>query len=116
MRINPRWALHSMVLAYTGGARDGHYAISIDDNDYTVTITGPSARLAYGPPAQVPLLRLHCTTEAFFRLVTTGVHDGIQLHGGSRQMLNDFVRSLPLEIGPRNTASRPGTRRRSKLS
>src|SRR5829696_4568583 len=31
MRINPRWALHSMVLAYTGGARDGHYAISIDD-------------------------------------------------------------------------------------
>lgn len=104
MRVNPRWALQSMVLGYTGGVGDGQYAITIDDDDYTVTITGPSAHLAYGPPAQEPLVRVHCSSTVFFRLVTTGSHDDVELDHGSPQMLDDLVRSLPLEIGPRTPA------------
>jgi hypothetical protein len=104
MRVNPRWALQSMILAYKGGMRDGQYAIAIDDDDYTITVTGATAHLVYGPPPQEPVLRVRCSAEAFFRLVTTGAADAVVIDNGSPQILDDLIRSIPLEIGPRTTA------------
>lgn len=49
MRINPRWALQSMISDHTGNAGDGRHAITIDDDD-TIAVTGPVARISYGPP------------------------------------------------------------------
>ena len=116
MRINPRWALQSMVLAYNGGAREGQYAITIDDDDYTITFTGPGAHLSYGPPTDEPLLWARCTAEAFFRLVTTGQPDNVTLDNGSRHQLIEFLRSVPLEIGPGATRPTRIARQRTQPS
>ena len=96
MRINPRWALQSMVLAYNGGAREGQYAITID--------------------ADEPLLWARCTAEAFFRLVTTGKPDNVTLDNGSRHQLIEFLRSVPLEIGPGATRPTRIARQRTQPS
>lgn len=100
MRLHPRWALQSMVLAYTGGSRDGQYAFTIDGDDYTITIDEPNAQLSYGPPTRDPRLWARCDSTAFFRLATAAAIDCITLDIGTTRVMLDVVRSLPLLVGP----------------
>lgn len=116
MRLHPRWALQSMILAYTGAARDGQYAITIDDNDYTITIDATSAHLSYGPPTGQPVLWARCDTAGFFGLATSGSLDGIRLDVGSPRLLRELVRSLPLLVGPAAGTSPPAARQRTRPS
>jgi DNA-binding HxlR family transcriptional regulator len=114
MRLDPRWALQSMVLAYTGGGRDGQYGFTIDNDDYTITIDATSAHLSYGPPTEQPVLWARCEPSAFFALATHGSLDGIDLEAGSPRLLRDFVRSLPLRVGPAAGPPAPAARQRTR--
>jgi DNA-binding HxlR family transcriptional regulator len=99
MRLHPRWALQSMVLAYTGDARNGQYAITIDGDDYTITIADATAHLSYGPPTAQPVLWARCDAAGFFGLATHGLLERVELDVGSPRLLRDFVGSLPLLVG-----------------
>lgn len=113
MRLHPRWALQSMVLAYTGDAREGEHAITIDGDDYTITIDATSAHLSYGPPNAQPVLWARCDAAGFFALATRHSLDGVDLDVGSPRLLRDLVRALPLLVGPAARTPAPAARQRT---
>ena len=47
-RIHPRWALQSMAAGYRGGMPDGVYGVVVDDEELSVSVDGPAARVEYG--------------------------------------------------------------------
>jgi len=67
-RIEPRWLLGAITMAYQGGLPDGHIAFTIDDADLTITISGDIARLSYGAPPEPPIASLQLNSEEFSTL------------------------------------------------
>lgn len=114
MRMNPRWALQSMVLAHTGQVEHGQYAFTIDGDEYTVTIDDTGAHLSYGPPDMPALLHAHCDAAGFFAMAVADSADGITLEAGSLRSLRSLFRSLPLRVGPDAATTTPPTPRRTR--
>jgi DNA-binding HxlR family transcriptional regulator len=99
MRLHPRWALHSMVLVYAGGLASGQYALTVDDDDYTISVEGTSADLSYGPPAATPVLWIRCTADGFFAMVSLVSLDDVEVLIGTPRLVRKLLRSLPLLVG-----------------
>jgi hypothetical protein len=113
IRFHPRWALHSMVLAYTAGLARGQYSWTVDDEDYTIAVDGASAGLSYGPPTTTPVVWIRCSADAFFALVTRGALDDVEIAVGSPRLVREVLRSLPLRVGPAAIDPAPAARRRT---
>jgi DNA-binding HxlR family transcriptional regulator len=107
-RMNPRWALQSMVARYAGGLDDGELGWTIDGVDLTVRIDGDTATLRYGPPTASPLVHVRCDTATFFRLLAgrgqPSKRSDIDVTG-RRELVTPFFNAMPL---PLRTA-RPAT-------
>jgi DNA-binding HxlR family transcriptional regulator len=92
-RLNPRWALQSMVNRYAGGLPLGEYEWTIDDDLLTVEISERAA-LRYGP-AESPSLRVSLRSADFFRLVT-GQRPRSAITTSDPALLDRFILALPL--------------------
>jgi DNA-binding HxlR family transcriptional regulator len=100
-RLNPRWALQSMVSSYHGGMPDGQYAVVVDDEALSVTVDGPKATLGYGISG-TPSLTVRCDARQFFTIardpskVRAG-RRGLTIDGPVEQAAALFA-SMPLRV------------------
>ena len=58
-RVHPRWALQSMAAGYRGGMPGGVYDVVVDDEEMSVVVHGPAARVEYGT-SETPVLTVRC--------------------------------------------------------
>lgn len=101
-RMNPRWALQSMVAGYEGSLPDADYVFEIDGDELTVRIRGSVASLAYGP-VDDPLVRVTCPSRAFFRFArqpstVEALPASVRVEG-DRADLRALVEAMPLTVG-----------------
>ena len=101
-RIHPRWALQSMAAGYRGGMPSGVYGVVVDDDELSVVVDGPAARVEYGTSA-TPLLTVRCDVRQFFILArdptkVRTVRRGLSIEGSVEQAEALFS-SMPLRVG-----------------
>jgi DNA-binding HxlR family transcriptional regulator len=101
-RLNPRWALQSMVAGYRGEAPEGGYVFEIDGDELTVAVTDGSASVAYGP-VDDPLVRVTCSARAFFRMArqpssTAALPASVKVAGEVAD-LRALLEAMPLTVG-----------------
>jgi len=100
-RFSPRWTLQSMAVAYRSGLLDGDYHWTIDDEELTLMVAGPSAKITYGHTGGEPVLAVRCSAKAFFALFSepprrrARTPEGVDVTGRP-EVLADLVRSMPL--------------------
>jgi DNA-binding HxlR family transcriptional regulator len=102
-RIEVRWALQSMVAAYTGDLADGSYGFRIDGDEFTVVVAGEVATACYGPGEGVARLTIIASADAFFDCArnpaAAGRKRGDLEVTGDRKRAVEVFRSLPLTVG-----------------
>jgi DNA-binding HxlR family transcriptional regulator len=100
-RINPRWALQSMAAGYRGGMPDGAYGVAVDDEELSVVVDGPAAKVVYGVVA-TPLLTVRCDVRQFFTIArdptkVRTARPGLSIEGSVEQAEALFS-SIPLRV------------------
>ncbi len=110
-RLNPQWALQSMVAAYEGGINDGEYHFTIDEHDFTVEVAHEEASVRYGEPSGDPKLHIACSARVFFELATTPrlakKPPAKVLITGSNATLAAFFASMPLPTASKAPSKPP---------
>ena len=101
-RIHPRWALQSMAAGYRGGMPDGVYGVVVDDEELSVVVDGPAARVEYGT-SESPLLTVRCGVRQFFTIARDPtkirtVRRGLSIEGSAEQAEGLFS-SMALRVG-----------------
>ena len=101
-RIHPRWALQSMAAGYRGGMPGGVYGVVVDDEELSVVVDGPAARVEYGT-SETPLLTVRCGVRQFFTIARDPtkirtVRRGLSIEGSVEQAEGLFS-SMPLRVG-----------------
>lgn len=99
-RLNPQWALQSMVAAYEGGVENGEYHFVVDDRDFTVVVTDDGATVRYGEPSGNSKFRVECSAREFFDFARTSRFPKKPqkkvVVNGSEATLAAFFTSMPL--------------------
>lgn len=101
-RIHPRWALQSMAAGYRGGMPAGVFAVEVGDEELSVVVDGPSARVEYGTSA-TPVLTVRCGVRQFFTVARDPtkirtLQRGLSIEGSVEQAEALFS-SMPLRVG-----------------
>lgn len=101
-KVQPRWALQTMTRHYVGGLAVGDYELTIDAEEFCVTVGHRVATLRYGPAAGTAVLRVRCSDRQFFRAAKdpaylSVVHRGLEIDGGA-DVAQKFLRALPLRV------------------
>ena len=101
-RVHPRWALQSMAAGYRGGMPGGVYDVVVDDEEMSVVVHGPAARVEYGT-SETPLLTVRCGVRQFFTIArdptkVRTVRRGLAIEGSVEQAEALFS-SMPLRVG-----------------
>ena len=102
VKVGAGWALQTMTRHYLGGLAGGDYALTIDDEEFCVSVGGRVATLRYGPSAGTAVVRLRLSARQFFRAVKDpaylgGAHRGLEIEGGV-EAAQGLFRALPLYI------------------
>jgi DNA-binding HxlR family transcriptional regulator len=101
-RINFRWALQSMAAGYRGSVPDGAYVVVVDDEELSVVVDGPAARVEYGTSG-TPVLTVRCDVRQFFTIArdpakVRTLRRGLSIDGSVEQAEALFS-SMPLRVG-----------------
>ena len=101
-RIHPRWALQSMAAGYRGGMPDGSFGVVVDDEELSVVVNGPAARVEYGTSAK-SVLTVRCDVRQFFTIArdpskVRTMRRGLSIEGSVEQAEALFS-SMPLTVG-----------------
>lgn len=101
-RLHPRWALQSMASGYRGGMPGGVYGVVVDDDELSVVVDGPAARVKYGTSG-TPLLTVRCDVRQFFTIArdptkVRTARRGLSIEGSVEQAEALFS-SMPLRVG-----------------
>lgn len=101
-KVRARWALQTMSRHYVGGLADGEYQLTIDGEEFCVTVAHRVASLRYGPAAGSTLLRLRCSARQFFSAAKDPAYlsvgrRGLEILGGV-DIAQEFLRALPIRV------------------
>ena len=101
-KVRARWALQTMTRHYVGGLAGGDYELTIDGEEFCVSVANRVATVRYGPAGGTTVLRLRLSARQFFRAGKDPVylllaHRGLEIDGGA-EVAEGFFRALPLRI------------------
>jgi hypothetical protein len=91
-----------MAAGYRGGMPDGVYGVVVDDEELSVVVDGPAARVEYGTSG-TPLLTVRCDVRPFFTVAmdpskVRTLRRGLSIEGPVEQAEALFT-SMPLRVG-----------------
>ncbi len=99
-KVRARWALQTMTRHLVGGLATGDYELSVDGEEFCVSVAHRVATLRHGPAAGSTVLRLRCSVRQFFNAVKDPAYlavarRGLEIEGGV-DIAQEFFRSLPI--------------------
>ena len=102
VKARARWALQTMTRHYVGGLAVGEYELTIDGEEFCISVAHRVATLRYGPAGAATVLRLRLSDRQFFSAVKDPAylllaHRGLEIEGGA-EVAQRFLRALPLRV------------------
>ncbi len=101
-KVRARWALQTMARHYVGGLVLGDYELTIDGEEFCVSVSRDVAKLRYGPAAGPTVIGLRCSVRQFFNALKDPAYLSVARRGleieGDLADAQAFLRALPIRV------------------